>query len=97
MGPKKSICVKLKNSAILLGCLEASKEASHWTIYESAKRTGIQTNHNSEFDSLTDSFIWIPLNTFEQKCAFSSAIKYPNEKGSSPKKAKPRRPTGKYY
>src|SRR5438270_13363477 len=46
MGPKKSICVKLKNSTVLFGCFEASKEGSHRTIYESANRTGIQTNHS---------------------------------------------------
>jgi hypothetical protein len=40
------------------------------------------------FDSLTDSFIWIPLNTFEQKYTFSSAIRHPNEEIRGPKKGR---------
>src|SRR5205823_11057685 len=45
MGPKTRICVKTPDSLLLLGCYEARKEASHWTIYESGKRTRIETNH----------------------------------------------------
>jgi hypothetical protein len=38
------------------------------------------------FDSLTDRFTWIPLNTFEQKCAFLSTIRYSKEEVRDPKK-----------
>ena len=48
MGPKTRICVKTPDSLLLLGCYEARKEASHWTIYESGKRTRIETNHTME-------------------------------------------------
>jgi len=36
-------------------CHEARKEASRWTLYESVKRTGIQTNHKQ--DNLTPTSI----------------------------------------
>lgn len=45
MGLRGRICVKTKDSTLLLGCYEARKEASHWTIYGSGERTGIETNH----------------------------------------------------
>ena len=47
MGLKTRICVKARDSIILLGCYEARKEGNHWTNYESGERTRIETNHTS--------------------------------------------------
>src|ERR1700694_4006474 len=48
------ICVKTDDSMILLGCHVVRKEGSHRTIYEPAKRKGIQTNYN----------FWLQSDTF---------------------------------
>ncbi len=45
-GPTTWICGKTYDSILPLDCSEARKEASHWTGYGSAKRTGIKTKHN---------------------------------------------------
>src|SRR6266571_571495 len=45
MGPRKRICVKTESSSIPPGCYEARKKGNHRTVYGSAERTGIKTNH----------------------------------------------------
>ncbi|SRR5216684_5012329 len=42
------------DSLMLLGCHEARKEAGHWTVYGSVKRTGIKTNHTIMNDQSTN-------------------------------------------
>jgi hypothetical protein len=52
-GPMTWICVKTQDSLLLLGCLEARKEANQRTVYGAAKRTGIKTNHRLKWNSIS--------------------------------------------
>jgi hypothetical protein len=40
------MCVKTPDSAMLLACCQARREASHWTSYGSSRRTKLLSNHN---------------------------------------------------
>jgi hypothetical protein len=77
------ICVKTQDSLLLLGCLEARKEANQRTVYESAKRTGIKTNHKSQHvEGETDGIRWVLLALVLEAAislpAFSSPKNYPD-------------------
>jgi hypothetical protein len=48
IGPRKRICAKMEVSTIQFGCHKLRKNASRRTGYESARRTGIKTNHTMQ-------------------------------------------------
>jgi hypothetical protein len=77
-GPMTWICVKTQDSLLLLGCLEARKEANQRTVYGSAKRTGIKTNHKGETDGIRWVLLALVLEAAISLPAFSSPKNYPD-------------------